>query len=102
MDFPRQCKRFLNYRVFTSASLGGGGGGGGSSKVFSNISAVAVFRTGPTASSSIRIVFADNDSRCLYLMNESDGKIIKEVRTIYFNLIFSQFEIFENFSSKRL
>ena len=71
MDFTRQCKRFLNYKVFASKQFDG--------KIFSNISALSVLRTGTAANGAYRIVFADNDLKCLCLINEIDGKLLKEV-----------------------
>lgn len=73
MEFPRQCKRFLNYRVFKSFSHSGSDSA--TQKTLSDISAVGVIRVGQT----YRIVVADNDAQCLCVINESDGQLVKEV-----------------------
>lgn len=70
MDFSRQCKRFLNYRVYASKNFG---------KALTNISAIGVFRVGPP-NSAFRFVIADNEAQCLCLVNEADGQLFKEVR----------------------
>lgn len=73
MDFSRQCKRFLNYNIYSSKNFG---------KNLSNISAVSVFRVGPPAS-AFRLIIADNDEKCLCLLNESDGQLLKELPITY-------------------
>lgn len=74
MDFSRQCRRFLNYRVLNHDNF---------KKKLENISAVAVLKCGQKVSGQIvttyRIVFVDNDKKSLIMLNEEDGKLMKEV-----------------------
>ena len=71
MDFSKQCKRFLNYRVINHDTL---------KKRFSNISALALLKntqklTKDTFVVTNKFVFHDNEEKCSYLVNETDGRI---------------------------
>jgi len=83
MDFSRQCRRFLNFQVFNHQQL---------KKKLQNISAISYFKntgkynkeTGITPV-TYSLVIADNDEKALMIVNETDGKIVKE--TVIKNLI---------------
>jgi hypothetical protein len=76
MDFARQCKRFLNYTQYSREHF---------HKTLANISALGVFKnvqkiSGTQFSTNWRIVLADNDTNSLFVLNESDGQLIKETQ----------------------
>jgi len=77
MDFARQCRRFLNFQVINHEQL---------KKKLHNISAISFFKnTGKVvketgiAPVTYSLVIADNDEKALMIVNEADGKIVKEV-----------------------
>lgn len=74
MDFSRQCRRLLNFRVLNHENF---------RKKLNNISAISVLKCGQKSTTHVtttyRLVIADNDEKSLYILNESDGHLIKEV-----------------------
>jgi hypothetical protein len=91
MDFPKQCRRFINYNLINEERF---------KRKLTNISAIGILKS--TANKSInksfdnavldppapiityKIVVADNDENSLILINESDGKISKEKKDLDF------------------
>lgn len=74
MDFARQCKRFLSYRVLDNQQL---------SHKLTNISAIGVLKQTQKIAhnqfvTSFKIVLVDNDQKLVLLIDESDGHIVKE------------------------
>lgn len=72
MDFQRQCRRFLNYRVLNEESF---------KKKFECITAISVFKTTVKGTVVNRFVIADIKDRAIYIINEADGQILKQYQT---------------------
>jgi hypothetical protein len=71
MDFSRQCKRFLNHTRFSREHF---------QRTLANISAISYFRNvTKTSDTAYRLVLADNDLKCLLVLNEASGELVKEV-----------------------
>jgi hypothetical protein len=84
MDFAKQCRRFLNFQILDKINL--------SYFTFEDISAIDIFKNTQKAASPsgaqvglvqsktlYRIVFIDNQTRTVNIINESDGLLIKQV-----------------------
>ena len=76
MEFARQCKRFQNFQFFDNEQY---------KRKLTNISAIGVLKqiqkiSNTQISTSYRIVIVDNDEKCVLLINESDGQLIKETK----------------------
>ena len=74
MDFTKQCKRFLNYRVINHETL---------KKRFGNISGLGCMKNVQKISkdnfvTTFKLVFHDNDEMCTYVVDEADGKILAQ------------------------
>ncbi len=69
MDFSRQCKRFLSYTRYSRGNF---------QRTLANISAVSAFKNVTKTATSYRLVVADNDLKCLLILNESNGELIQE------------------------
>ena len=72
MEFQRQCRRFLNYRVLNEETI---------KKKFDQITTLSTFKT--TAKNGAvqnKIVFFDKNNRTVYVLNESDSQILKEIK----------------------
>ena len=72
MEFQRQCRRFLHYRTLNEETI---------KKNFGQITAMSSYKSSLKNSAvQNRIVFFDRDNCTIYVLNENDNQIIKDLK----------------------
>ena len=78
MDFARQCRRLNNFRVLNEENF---------KCPLNDISAMSVMKSvqkvGSTMTTMYKIIIADNGQQSLFVLNEADGQLVKELRVDY-------------------
>lgn len=71
MEFQKQCRRFNNFRVLDESNF---------KRSLESISCIGTFKTTLKGNQILnRIVVIDNKEKSIFIINESDGQLIKEL-----------------------